>query len=181
MGHLPPHTRTWECMCGLADHSYPRHLQDGGHVSYQLPTPSLGEDPPIERQTELCLLIWLLSTALPMVYMGHRGHRGHESKGKGKVSLDTAVVAMVTSVHQVGSPVGGEWTCLYSSDRHGLSMNRFQHHCSDYKHPSLLTLTCYQPQDHTLYQFAIALDTEWRCVCVCVCVHTSVCTVNTAH
>ena len=63
---------------------------------------------------------------------------------------------------QVDYSIGGTWTTLYSSNKHGFSMNRFQHHCSDYKHPSVLVLTCHNSGEERPYTFVLALDTEWR-------------------
>ena len=74
-----------------------------------------------------------------------------------------------------GHHMGGNWTCLYSSDRDGFSMNRLQHHCFDYREPSIMVLTC-QDKEGKEFSYAIGTDREWRCVCVCVsvcvCGHT---------
>ena len=66
-------------------------------------------------------------------------------------------------------PLGGIWTRLYSSSQHGFSMNRFQHHCSDYREPSVMVLNCRtrgsgEEEEDEMYQFAIAVDTEWKSV-----------------
>lgn len=63
---------------------------------------------------------------------------------------------------QADHSVGGSWTVLYSSSKHGFSMNRFQHHCSDYKDPSVLLLTCHHDGEDRMYSFVVALDTDWR-------------------
>lgn len=57
---------------------------------------------------------------------------------------------------------GGIWTCLYSSRDHGLSMNRFQHHCFDYKQPSVMIVDCLNKETDEMYSFALAMDSEWR-------------------
>ena len=63
-------------------------------------------------------------------------------------------------------PIGGSWTLLYSSSLHGFSMNRFQHHCSDYREPSVMILDCRAQQGGggggEVYRFAIAVDMEWK-------------------
>ena len=64
-------------------------------------------------------------------------------------------------------PLGGTWTRLYSSSQHGFSMNRFQHHCSDYREPSVMVLDCRCQRGEEeggdgRHQFAIAVDTEWK-------------------
>ena len=56
-------------------------------------------------------------------------------------------------------------------------MNRFQHHCSDYREPSVMLLTCRSSgqegreegekeeggrREAEEYLFAIAVDTDWR-------------------
>jgi hypothetical protein len=46
-------------------------------------------------------------------------------------------------------------------------MNRFQHHCSDYREPSVMLLSCRSREEGVAervedYRFAIAVDTEWR-------------------
>ena len=61
--------------------------------------------------------------------------------------------------------IGGVWTLLYSSSKHGFSMNRFQYHCSDYRDPSVMLLTCRSregegPREE--HVFAIAVDTDWK-------------------
>lgn len=50
---------------------------------------------------------------------------------------------------------------LYSSDRDGMSMNRFQSHCFDYREPSIMILTC-QGHINEKVQFVIGVDREWR-------------------
>lgn len=65
-------------------------------------------------------------------------------------------------------PSGGNWTCLYSSRDHGFSMNRFQHHCFDYKQPSVMIIDCNAGRDGKHFSFALAMDSEWRQVyCRC--------------
>ena len=71
-------------------------------------------------------------------------------------------------------PVGGEWTLLYSSAANGFSLNRFLHHCSDYRGPSVMLL-CYRDDESVKHLLALAVDVEWRCVCVCVRVRVRVC------
>ena len=88
-------------------------------------------------------------------------------------SIMTSIMACIMSIivglssHcsllcQVDYSIGGTWTTLYSSSKHGFSMNRFQHHCSDYRHPSVLVLTCHNSREDRRYTFVLALDTEWR-------------------
>ena len=71
-------------------------------------------------------------------------------------------------------PVGGEWSLLYSSAANGFSLNRFLHHCSDYRGPSVMLL-CYRDDESVEHLLALAVDVEWRCACVvCVCVRVCV-------
>lgn len=58
-------------------------------------------------------------------------------------------------------PSGGMWSCLYSSEVHGFSLNRFQHHCFDYKGPSIMMIDCHD-QDGSVHTFVLAMDSEWR-------------------
>ena len=86
---------------------------------------------------------------------------------------------MFTCVQVCDYPMGGSWTRLYSSSLHGFSMNRFQHHTSDYREPSVMILDCRaQPgggggaeregEREGDYKFAIAVDMEWRWVYIYV-------------
>ena len=50
------------------------------------------------------------------------------------------------------------WSILYSSQDHGLSLNRFKHHVFAYRKPTILLLRCDD------YLYAAAIDTEWRLV-----------------
>lgn len=67
----------------------------------------------------------------------------------------------------VDYPTGGEWALLYSSAANGFSLNRFLHHCSDYRGPSV-TLFTYKDEDDTEHLVALAVDVEWRYM-LCVC------------
>ena len=82
------------------------------------------------------------------------------------MSITICIMACLSSHYsllcQVDYSIGGTWTTLYSSSKHGFSMNRFQHHCSDYRHPSVLVLTCHNSGENRRYTFVLALDTEWR-------------------
>lgn len=44
----------------------------------------MSDDLPIQRQIDLYTLVWVLSTALPLVYMGHTG-REPKDTAAGKV------------------------------------------------------------------------------------------------
>ncbi len=58
-------------------------------------------------------------------------------------------------------PVGGVWTNIYSSSDNGLSMNRLQSHCFDYRQPSLMIITT-RDATRTEHQYLICVDKEWR-------------------
>ncbi|XP_071848171.1 uncharacterized protein [Apostichopus japonicus] len=49
------------------------------------------------------------------------------------------------------------WASLYSSNEHGLSVNRFQHHVFAYRGPTVFLVSC---SDGCRY--ALAVDVEWR-------------------
>jgi hypothetical protein len=109
------------------------------HTFYQLPIPHLSEE---ERQQDMNILVWALSTIAPLVYFGHKKDESS---------------AQARNKH----PVGGMWTLLYHSKKDGMSMNRFTSHCFDYREPSIMILTCSGPVDEEI-QFVIGVDKEWR-------------------
>jgi len=61
----------------------------------------------------------------------------------------------------VDYPIGGEWNLLYSSAANGFSLNRFVHHCSDYRGPSVMLFSC-RDEDGIDRLLALAVDVEWR-------------------
>lgn len=58
-------------------------------------------------------------------------------------------------------PVGGVWTRLYSSVHNGLSMNRLQSHCFNYREPSLMVVTTTDIEGKE-NRFIVGVDREWR-------------------
>lgn len=42
-------------------------------------------------------------------------------------------------------------------------MNRFLHHCLDYKKPSVMLVRCYHKTERTEGLYALMVDTEWYC------------------
>lgn len=42
-------------------------------LRYQLPSPKANKVLSLQQQIDLSTLVWLLSTVVPMVYMGHTG------------------------------------------------------------------------------------------------------------
>lgn len=84
-------------------------------------------------------VVWALSCVLPLCYLGHK----------------------IGEHRQQDYPVGCTWTLLYSSAQHGFSLNRFVHHSSDYRDPTITLLHCHAPTGED-YLFAIAVDTEWK-------------------
>lgn len=112
------------------------------HTLYQLPTPKLEDGATEDQINNMYVFIWALSTIVPLVYLGHkRDESSAQSHNK--------------------HPLGGTWTLLYSSDRDGLSMNRFQSHCFDYREPSIMIITGIYSEGQE-NQFIIGVDREWR-------------------
>eukprot|EP00731_Ephydatia_muelleri_P015305 Em0008g1025a len=109
---------------------------------FVLPSPHLEGDE-ASKEPELSALIWAISTLVP-------------------ISL-TVKSAKLAKPNQVSFPVGGVWTQLYSSRVHGTSMNRFLHHCLDYKKPSVMLVRCYHKTERTEGLYALMVDTEWYC------------------
>ncbi|XP_011410302.1 PREDICTED: restriction of telomere capping protein 5-like [Amphimedon queenslandica] len=110
------------------------------HTQYQLPCPKIEEG---MEEADLHLLVWALSTIIPLAYLGHRSQES---------SLQSS------NKH----PVGGTWMLLYSSSRDGLSFTRFMSLSSDYRDPSILLLTCRDRAVDEVRQFVIGVDKEWR-------------------
>lgn len=118
------------------------HSDESLQGQYVLPSPHLEGDL-VSKEPELSALIWAMSTLVPIAL--------------------TVKSAKLVKPNQVSFPVGGVWTLLYSSRKHGTSMNRFLHHCLDYKKPSVMFVKCYHKTEHTDNLFALMVDTEWYC------------------
>ncbi|XP_065890266.1 uncharacterized protein [Dysidea avara] len=139
-------TRHWILSCIHGEHGQHTHsAADAAHDSnwmpyYQLPVLSA---PPNSVLHIDGAVLWMLSISLPSLFMG--GHHKHHS----------------SSEKPVDYPVGGEWSLLYSSAANGFSLNRFLHHCSDYRGPSVMLL-CYRDDESVEHLLALAVDVEWR-------------------
>lgn len=143
--HHSPHFLTGLCQWLLAVLMPIATRRREQQYLYHLPSVECMEE---GQEVDLCVLVWVLSCTLPTLYMGaHMPHKG--------------VSSAKDNIHDL--PVGGNWTCLYSSRKHGFSMNRFQHHCFDYKQPSVMIINCLAV-DSSTYSFALAMDSEWRYV-----------------
>lgn len=108
-------------------------ILDGG---YHLPDLDTPPDTPILLNVPT---VWALSCVLPTCHIGHSRDERHPED----------------------HPVGGRWTLLYSSAKHGFSLNRFIHHSSDYGEPSVVVLECPAATGED-YAFAIAVDSAWK-------------------
>ncbi|CAH1801060.1 unnamed protein product [Owenia fusiformis] len=116
----------------------------------------LGEvQPPIEVSSDIerlmngtCILdlgaLWLLTCVLPLTYT---------------TSDLTGDSQSVTHVQNplAGAAISSPWHNLYSSNDHGLSMNRFQNHVFSYRGPTVSVISF-----EGGHSFAVAVDEEWR-------------------
>lgn len=85
---------------------------------------------------------WLLTSSLPPVFTQQFGQKSSQG-------LSGASANKEADVHH--------WSMLYSSQDHGLSLNRFKHHVFGYRGPTILMLSC-----EGGYTYAAAIDIEWR-------------------
>ncbi|XP_071789767.1 uncharacterized protein [Asterias amurensis] len=83
---------------------------------------------------------WILQSSLSSVFLRTLRNQTKQNSNGATEDLDN-----------------GFWTLLYSSQDHGLSTNRLQHHVFGYRGPTLMLLSCDEG-----YTYAVALDTEWR-------------------
>ncbi|XP_078690872.1 uncharacterized protein LOC144921587 isoform X1 [Branchiostoma floridae x Branchiostoma belcheri] len=80
-------------------------------------------------------MAWVLSCILPIRYTKNRAELAEQSK----------------------LPKWLQWSQLYSSQKDGQSLTRFEHHVFSYKDPTILLISCTGG-----FTFCIAVDTEWR-------------------
>lgn len=106
----------------------------------------------------MCCLCATLGTGLV-----NTGHRWALTSRQGSYQQAGLLHSPTHALHPLPQdyPVGCTWTLLYSSAQHGFSLNRFVHHSSDYRDPTITLLHCHAPTGED-YLFAIAVDTEWK-------------------
>lgn len=99
--------------------------------------------------------IWLLGCTLPVLFTrpGQPAKQSCSTTTNGLVLMDphTFITRMIASQ----SP--SHWTPLYNSDNDGLSVNRFEHHVTDYRGPTVTFL--YAEGDRV---FCLAIDCAWK-------------------
>jgi len=101
----------------------------------------------LHSDTILCpMLKWLLSSLLARSYF---------LSALQDKSEDSPSDPFVDRIKSLSQPV--EWTLLFNSNNHGLSMNRFQHHVFAYKGQSVMLV---ELEAGDVY--AIASDAEWK-------------------
>lgn len=117
-------------------------------------------------------ILWLLSITLPPVFTRRDG-QGKSPQAEGGVTGESGATAssegttggatkdpMWTSMlllrKQARLPQVQGWTLLYSSDQHGMSINRFNTHVSSYRAPTVMFLSF---EGRNLY--CLAVDRGW--------------------
>ncbi|XP_045171511.2 uncharacterized protein LOC123533745 [Mercenaria mercenaria] len=100
-------------------------------------------------------MLWMLTATLPYKYTHTEqepdaGHRVSTTKNPLLTSYQFLMKLARLSRCQ-------SWTTLYDSDDHGLSMNRFTHHITSYKDP---TVTLISFEGRNIY--CVAQDAPWR-------------------
>ncbi|GFR57990.1 Pro-Pol polyprotein, partial [Elysia marginata] len=119
-------------------------------------------------------ILWLLSISLPPIYTrgqdGHNKspqieatgvkHKGGEGKEEGGATAGATKDPMWTSMLLLRKlarlPQVQGWSRLYSSDQHGMSINRFSTHVSSYRAPTVMFLSF---EGRNLY--CLAVDKGW--------------------
>lgn len=92
--------------------------------------------------------LWILSTILPHCFI-----RGTP------LTFNTGSLQSEVLEERIANPVERckEWTLLYDSREHGQSLNRFKHHCMDYRGPTVALLKVGKEG-----LLIAAIDVEWR-------------------
>ncbi|XP_028394181.1 uncharacterized protein LOC114518394 [Dendronephthya gigantea] len=96
----------------------------------QLLSPSSSDSNEILDSLEL----WLLSISIPSLFLK---------------------INQKTDKHE--ESFSSEWRRLYDSNEHGLSHNRFKHHCFSYREPTVMAIFL-----ENNVKLVLAMDTEWR-------------------
>lgn len=108
-------------------------------------TETLEKIPPLLPVSEA----WLLAGTLNVLYSMPQQVQSP--------TLATSPLASTTFMANLISIVPSHWTLLYDSSEHGVGANRFLHHVTGYKGPTLVLLR--GNDDHI---FCISAPTEWR-------------------
>ncbi|XP_072031361.1 uncharacterized protein [Amphiura filiformis] len=90
---------------------------------------------------------WILTSTLPSCFSQSQGQSEQVDGASASASGDKNK-EVAEEYH---------WSILYSSEDHGLSLNRFKHHVFGYRGPTVLILRCDGD-----YVYAVAIDVEWR-------------------
>lgn len=132
-----------------------RHVgvQEDESSGLELSTPVLDREPNFSA-SDVALLslsqVWLLAVSLPQLYIQPSPHHSPVNSSNGLTSQNVIAKLM-------GSVCPSHWAPLYRSNEHGLGANRFIHHVTNYRGPTLLVMKC-----ELEMQFCIASSMEWK-------------------